>query len=290
MEDVPHAVFRPMQSEPHATLQHLGNVTAADVECKPGSVRKLRSDALMTAVDHIDHLDDHGADEQCCTICFCEFSADDPRASEADAEGHGIVFQCGHGPRLHLSCLLLEAQQNRPFQCPLCRARFAFSKTCICGCQLEEIIASKPLPEYDGSGIQCDHCYRNVRRKQTVYHCPRAKIEEHPDGYDICGACATGVKLRRRARSQRTATAERNATRRRTPSMPAEVSRTSGRSSRSATASRQSLRGGANITSNFGQVIQSAMRADTQQRQRLPHIASSGNLAIRARRVGGSEL
>jgi len=130
------------------------------------------------------------SDEAFCSICFGEFTEEDPQAAKADAKGHGIIFECGHAAALHLSCLTLEAQQNRPFQCPLCRTKFGFSKTCICGCDLQERLSSKPIPEYDGAGVQCDHCSRSVTSRESIYHCPRGKIEAHPAGYDICGRCA----------------------------------------------------------------------------------------------------
>lgn len=234
-------------------------------------------------------------EEACCTICFGEFTEEDPRASEADATGHGIIFRCGHGPRLHLSCLLLEAQQNRPFQCPLCRMRFGFSKMCICGGELEEITSSLPIPEYDGHGIQCDHCHRSVPLGQKVYHCPRGKIEQHADGFDVCGRCASGgSKPKRRARSLRMdpdrvgllAAASREVERRRrAPSSPAERPRVSGRSSRpSQTSSRRSSEGSSlppRISSNFGQTMEAVMRRDQWQRAAQNRSRPSGPNATR---------
>jgi len=132
----------------------------------------------------------HETDEAFCSICFGEFVAHDPSASAGDARGHGIIFECGHAAVLHLSCLALEAQQDRPFQCPLCRTKFGFSKMCICGCELQERLTSKPIPEYDGAGVCCDHCSRSVSQKETIYHCPKGKSAAHPAGYDVCGGCA----------------------------------------------------------------------------------------------------
>lgn len=131
------------------------------------------------------------SDDACCSICFSEFTDADPRASKADAKGHGIIFACGHAAMLHLSCLKLEAQQARPFQCPLCRTKFGFSKICICGCELQERKCSKEIPGYGGAGVQCDHCSRSVSSKETIFHCPRGKVEAHPVGYDVCGKCAS---------------------------------------------------------------------------------------------------
>jgi len=135
--------------------------------------------------------DCENSDEACCSICFSEFTDADPRASKADAKGHGIIFACGHAAMLHLSCLKLEAQQARPFQCPLCRTKFGFSKICICGCELQERKCSREIPGYGGAGVQCDHCSRSVSSRECIFHCPRGKVEAHPVGYDVCGTCAS---------------------------------------------------------------------------------------------------
>lgn len=150
---------------------------------------------------------------QCCAVCFCDFDDENPRASEVDAKRHGIVFGCSHAVAFHLSCLRLEARQDRPFQCPLCRAKFGFSIRCICGQRLERRRSSDRLL-YGGGGVLCDHCCKDVPPNQRIYHCPMGKCKEHPDGYDICFQC-TGRRLRpspvRRRQSQSTRAADRAA-------------------------------------------------------------------------------
>eukprot|EP00931_Biecheleriopsis_adriatica_P061289 TRINITY_DN36848_c0_g1_i1.p1 TRINITY_DN36848_c0_g1~~TRINITY_DN36848_c0_g1_i1.p1 ORF type:complete len:544 (-),score=126.62 TRINITY_DN36848_c0_g1_i1:38-1576(-) len=127
-----------------------------------------------------------------CCICFHTFSAEDPPASQVDAEAHGIVFVCEHADAMHISCLLREATQDRPFQCPLCRSKFGFSRRCICGSALEERRGNDPVPEYEGCGVKCDHCDRSVSKKAKLFHCPLGKIDAHPNGYDVCARCARG--------------------------------------------------------------------------------------------------
>lgn len=131
-------------------------------------------------------------EEERCAICFGQFTRDNPRASQADARGNGVVFGCTHDALLHLSCLQVEAQQRRPFHCPLCRAKFGFSHRCICGSEFEERQARIPLPGYGGGWIVCDHCCKTIPMNQCLYHCPRGKCAAHQFGYDVCYDCASG--------------------------------------------------------------------------------------------------
>mmetsp|Transcript_22548 Transcript_22548/g.41364 ORF Transcript_22548/g.41364 Transcript_22548/m.41364 type:complete len:578 (-) Transcript_22548:146-1879(-) len=133
--------------------------------------------------------DSFDAEWQTCTICFGEFSADDPPASQADPLRHGIKFTCSHSAAFHLSCLQQEAQQVRTFHCPLCRAKFGFTAFCICGAELIEMRADDP-DVYGGNGVRCDHCCVNVPGEHLVYHCPKSKSDMHPNGYDVCRTCA----------------------------------------------------------------------------------------------------
>jgi len=141
------------------------------------------------------HADSSQSDEpsipawETCAICFGDFAADDPPASQADSVRHGIKFTCPHAAAFHLSCLQQEAQQVRIFHCPLCRAKFGFTAFCICGAELEEIRADDPNV-YGGNGVRCDHCCVNVPGNHEVYHCPKAKSDMHPNGYDVCRKCA----------------------------------------------------------------------------------------------------
>lgn len=129
-------------------------------------------------------------DLNCCSICFNEFTDEDPQASRADATAHGIVFACQHADMLHLSCLKKEALQRRPFQCPLCRTKFGFNKSCICGHALELRLVGKPIPGYSGCRVRCDHCARVLQDGQGFFHCPLGKSDIHPSGYDVCDLCA----------------------------------------------------------------------------------------------------
>jgi len=125
-----------------------------------------------------------------CSICLAEFTDDDPPASEADSTSHGIVFSCPHAPMLHLSCLMQEARQNRPFHCPLCRAKFGFAKTCICGWRMQRLRGRRKIPGYGDASVRCDHCFRKIPWNEGVYHCPNGKVSVHPSGYDVCCTCA----------------------------------------------------------------------------------------------------
>lgn len=167
---------------------------------------------------------------QCCAICMCDFDEDNPRASQADTRRHGIVFKCDHAAMFHLSCLQLEATQDRPFQCPLCRAKFGFSVRCICGARLERR-RSNDRSLYGGGGVLCDHCCTDIPSNMRVYHCPAGKSADHPDGYDVCFAC-TGRRVRRstsrKRRSQSSSAAVANAVQRSvsTPSRPVALEAT----------------------------------------------------------------
>mmetsp|Transcript_82012 Transcript_82012/g.129125 ORF Transcript_82012/g.129125 Transcript_82012/m.129125 type:complete len:232 (-) Transcript_82012:36-731(-) len=125
-----------------------------------------------------------------CSICFNDFSEEDPQASRADARAHGIVFACGHADVFHLSCLKKEALQRRPFQCPLCRTKFGFSRRCICGSELEKRVVGTRIPGYSGCRVRCDHCSSLIGNHQAFFHCPFGKIDAHPSGYDVCDSCA----------------------------------------------------------------------------------------------------
>lgn len=144
-----------------------------------------------------------------CAVCFTEFDAENAPASEEDMEGHGVVFSCDHAQMFHLQCLLLEARQDRPFQCPLCRAKFGFSASCICGMTLEVHRVSDPCL-YGGTGVLCDHCAQNIPGSQSVYHCPRGSCEEHPSGYDICYTCAGHKTTLRRSQRRRRGASRRH--------------------------------------------------------------------------------
>lgn len=57
--------------------------------------------------------------------------------------------------------------------------------SCRCGASVDFIDSSQG---YGGGGINCDICNKSVRG--YVYHCPRERVDEHPDGYDVCQKCA----------------------------------------------------------------------------------------------------
>lgn len=176
---------------------------AADTEMEQVQLRTSHAASSESSTDNDSDEQEDGEEEggidedeeanmeSCCCICFQEFSVGDPPASHADAEGHGIVFVCNHASGVHLSCLLLEATQDRPFHCPLCRCKFGFSKQCICGCELQERRAKEAPPGYDGAAVKCDHCDLVIPRRHRVFRCPRGKTEAHPSGYDVCWRCAS---------------------------------------------------------------------------------------------------
>jgi len=136
----------------------------------------------------------------CCVICFEPFAGNEPAASQANSEGRGILFDCQHAGLFHVACLQREAQQNRPFHCPLCRVKFKFSRTCICGAELEEHRARDRKLGYGGGGVLCDHCFQEVPKYQRVYHCPMGKCDIHPAGYDVCRSCAGQSTKKKRPR------------------------------------------------------------------------------------------
>eukprot|EP00930_Biecheleria_cincta_P038889 TRINITY_DN26745_c0_g1_i1.p1 TRINITY_DN26745_c0_g1~~TRINITY_DN26745_c0_g1_i1.p1 ORF type:complete len:534 (+),score=66.73 TRINITY_DN26745_c0_g1_i1:236-1837(+) len=129
-------------------------------------------------------------DDDICCICFLEFNAGNPPASHTTATDHGIVFICGHAKSIHLSCLLREATQGRPFRCPLCRCKFGFAKRCICGIDLQKRMGTDPVPGYSGCRVTCSHCDKVFLRTDTMYHCTKGKVEIHPKGFDVCARCA----------------------------------------------------------------------------------------------------
>ena len=59
---------------------------------------------------------------------------------------------------------------------------------CICGATL--VLREAGSDYFNGKWAQCDLCANYVYRPQSVYHCPREKVKEHSNGYDICRGCA----------------------------------------------------------------------------------------------------
>ena len=61
------------------------------------------------------------------------------------------------------------------------------SLKCICGKPFEELICKTC---YDGSGVECDRCGKDIALNKKVYHCPDNENKVHKEGYDLCSDCA----------------------------------------------------------------------------------------------------
>eukprot|EP01084_Bolivina_argentea_P289317 496770_1 len=62
---------------------------------------------------------------------------------------------------------------------------------CKCGTEMLVIKESKCYESnLEYSYVICDICQTKIKSKQTVYHCPKKKLDNiHPDGFDICKFC-----------------------------------------------------------------------------------------------------
>lgn len=60
------------------------------------------------------------------------------------------------------------------------------SLVCVCGTLLDRIEAEDA---YDGA-CECDLCGETIHHTETILHCPRGCIDEHPHAWDVCMCCA----------------------------------------------------------------------------------------------------
>ena len=71
---------------------------------------------------------------------------------------------------------------------PSCQAEENGNVKCTCGATMEKTIVSNIYENH--INVHCNKCCKALLSTSIIYQCEAGQTESHPNGYDICAACA----------------------------------------------------------------------------------------------------